>query len=217
MTATSTTSSAPQGAPVTSVEAVPSIYDAPPAAPVRPRVLIVGSAFGAAAVLMAFAGLLGIYLYQRSAAVSAGDAWIPQGVTIPLQQPTVMLFTLIAASVTVQWAVSAVANGDRINSYLALGLTFVFGFGFVNMGSYLYTLMELEVGASSQAVLIYTITGAQIAFVIAAMVFVAVTGFRALVGQETSRSHDGVSAAAIFWHANLAIFFLIWLVIYVTK
>ncbi len=217
MTATTTTSPAPQGSTGTSVEALPSVREAPPAPPARPRVLIVGTAFAMAAVLMVFAGLLGIYLYQRSAAVSVGDAWIPQGITIPLQQPTVMLFTLIAASVAVQWAVSAVANGDRVNSYIALGLTFLFGIGFVNMASYLYTLMELDVGANSQAVLIYTITGAQIAMVIAAMLFAAVSGFRALVGQETSRAHDGVSAAAIVWHANLAVFFLIWLVIYVTK
>ena len=30
-----------------------------------------------------------------------------------------------------QWAVSAVANDDRVNSYLAIGVTLVFGFAII--------------------------------------------------------------------------------------
>jgi hypothetical protein len=41
--------------------------------------------------------------------------------------------------------------------------------------------------------------------------------FRALGGQYTSRQHDGISAAALAWHAQVAIFFVIWLAIYITK
>lgn len=204
-------------APATVTAAEVTLVDVPPPAPPRPRVLMVGTAFATAGVLMVFAGLLGTYLFQRAAAVSAGDTWLPEGVVVPLQQPTVMLFTLIAASVTVQWAVYSVAHNDKLNSYLALGLTLIFGFAFINMASYLYTLMSLDIAASNQAVLIYTITGAQLAMVIAGMLFVAVSSFRALAGQETSSAHDGVSSAALFWHATVALYFVIWLVVYVTK
>lgn len=191
---------------------------APPAPPVqRPRVLMIGTAFSAAAVLMVLVGMLGIYLTQRGAVVADGGTWLPKGVTIPLQQPNVMLFTLIASSITVQWAVYAVARNDRINAYLSLGLTFLFGFAFINMASYLYTLMELEIAANSQAVLIYAITGAQIAMLIGAMIFVALMAFRALGGQETARQHDGISAAALFWHVTVLAYAVIWYAIYITK
>jgi heme/copper-type cytochrome/quinol oxidase subunit 3 len=188
---------------------------APP--PTRPRVLIVGTAFATAATLMVLVGLVGVYLLERAAVISAGDTWLPEGVIIPLQQPTVMLFTLLASSVTIQWAVYAVARNDKVNTYIALGMTFLFGFGFVNMCSYLYTLMGLDITASPQAVLIYAISGAHLAMLIGAMLFVAVTSFRALAGQETSRAHDGVSASALFWHATVAAYFVIWYAVYVTK
>jgi heme/copper-type cytochrome/quinol oxidase subunit 3 len=194
-----------------------SIVDVPAPAPQRPRVLMVGTAFATAAVLMVLVGLVAVYLAQRASAVSVGDAWLPEGVVIPLQQPTVMLFTLIAGSITVQWAVYAVAHNDKINAYIALGITFLFGIAFINMASYLYTLMGLDITASSQAVLIYAISGAQLAMVITAMLFVGIMSFRALAGQETSKAHDGVSAAALFWHASVLAFFIIWLVVYVTK
>ena len=52
---------------------------------------------------------------------------------------------------------------------------------------------------------------------IVAMIFVALMGFRALVGQFTSRQHDGITAAAMFWHASVVVYLFIWYAIYVTK
>lgn len=190
----------------------------PPAPPIqRPRVLMVGTAFASGATLMLFAGLIGIYLTRRAEFVVEGDVWIPDGVSVPLQQPNVMLATLLASAITIQWAVWAINRNDRVNTYLALGITFLFGFAFLNMASYLYTLMEFDITANQQAVLVYSITGAHIAMLVIAMIFVGLMAFRALAGQETSRQHDGISAAALFWHANVLVFFIIWLAIYVTK
>ncbi|WP_208027517.1 cytochrome c oxidase subunit 3 [Rhabdothermincola sediminis] len=190
----------------------------PPAPPLqRPRVLMVASGFASAAALMLFGGLLGIYLTRRAELLQAGDTWLPEGVTIPLQQPNVMLFTLLASAITMQWAVYAVARDDRVNTYIALGLTFVFGIAYVNMQSYLYTLMKFDVIANQQAVLVYTITGAHLAMLVAAMIFTAVMAFRALGGRETSRQHDGVSAAALFWHAMVVAYAILWYAIYITK
>jgi heme/copper-type cytochrome/quinol oxidase subunit 3 len=189
-----------------------------PAPPVqRPRVLIVGTAFATAGMLMLFAGMLGVYLTRRSEALLAGDTWLPEGVDVQLTQPTMMLSTLVLSVFSIQWAVYAASRDDRINTYLSLGLTFVFGIAFVNMGSYNYSTMGFDVTANPQAVLVYAITGANIAMVVLAMVFVALMAFRALGGQQTSRAHDGISSAALFWHANVAVFFVIWLAIYVMK
>ena len=91
----------------------------PAAPPVqRPRVLVVGTAFASAAAIMTFVGLIGIYLTQRASIIGAGDTWIPKGSTIPLQQPTTMLFTLLMSAVTMQWAVHAIANNDRVGLIL---------------------------------------------------------------------------------------------------
>lgn len=189
----------------------------PPATVQRPRVLMIGTAFASAGALMLFAGLLGVYLSRRGELISAGDSWLPDDVTIPLQQPNVLLFTLLASALTMQWAVYAIARNDRVNTYLALALTFIFGIAFVNMQSYLYTLMQFDITANEQAVLVYAISGAHLAMLVVAMVFVALMAFRALAGQESRRQHDGISAAALFWHAAVLVYAVIWLAVYVTK
>ncbi|NCY15855.1 MAG: hypothetical protein EBX39_03635 [Actinobacteria bacterium] len=190
----------------------------PAAPPVqRPRVLVVGSAFVSAATIMTFVGLIGIYLTQRAAIIGAGDTWLPKGVTIPLQQPNTMLFTLLMSVVTMQWAVHAIANNDRTNAYLALAITLFFGFATVVMTWYLYGLMKLDISGSSQAVLIYSITGLHLLLLVVAMLFIALMAFRALAGSFDARQHDGITAAAVFWYAVVAIYVLIWITIYVTK
>lgn len=190
----------------------------PPAPPVqRPRVLVVGAAFASAAALMVFVGLIAIYLAERSDTLATSDTWLPKELTIPLQQPNTMLFTLLMSCVTMQWAVSAIAKDDRVNSYLALGVTFVFGFATIVMTTYVWSLMGADITANIQSVLIYTITGAHILMLVIAMIFLALMGFRALAGGFTSRQHDGITAAALFWYATVAVYVLIWISIYVTK
>ena len=190
----------------------------PSAPPVqRPRVLVVGTAFAAGATIMTFVGLIGIYLGQRAAIISAGDTWLPKGVTIPLQQPNTMLFTLLMSVVTMQWAVYAISRNDRANAYLALAITLFFGTATVVMTWYLYSLLHLDIAGSSQAVLIYTITGLHLLLLVVAMLFIALMAFRALAGSFDSRSHDGVTAAALFWYAMVVVYVLIWITIYVTK
>lgn len=194
------------------------IGDAPDAPIARPRVLMVGTAFAVAAMLMAFAGLIGIYLAERSATIYGGSAWIPEGVVIPLNQPNVMLFALLSSSITIQWAVDAVRRDDRPHAYVALGLTVAFGFAVLNMAAYLYSVMGLDMSAPGVTpVLIYTITGLHLLALVGAIVFTILMAFRALGGQYTSRQYDGLSAAALFWHAQVIVYVAIWYAIYITK
>ena len=190
----------------------------PPAPAVqRPRVLVVGAAFAAAASFTVFIGLIGIYLAARVDVVGSGTAWLPKGSTIPLQQPNTMFITLIMSVFTMQWAVAAIAKNDRVNAYLAMGLTLMLGIATIVMTTYLWYLMELDIASGIQGVLIYTITGAHIVMLVLAMIFVALMGLRALGGQFTARQHDGITAAAVFWYAMVAVYALIWISIYVTK
>jgi cytochrome c oxidase subunit 3 len=190
----------------------------PPAPPVqRPRVLVVGTAFVSAATIMVFAGLIAVYLSQRANVVADGGTWLPREISIPLQQPTTTFFSLLMSVVTMQWAVSAIARNDRINAYLAMGITLVFGFSAIVMTSYQYALMGLDIDANPQSVLIYTISGLHLIMLVIAMIFISLMTFRAMAGQFTARQHDGVTAAALFWYAMVAVYALIWLSIYVTK
>jgi cytochrome c oxidase subunit 3 len=166
---------------------------------------------------MVFIGLLGIYLTARSDVISSGSVWLPEGSIIPLQQPNTIFMTLLMSVITMQWAVSAIAKNDRVNAYLALGLTLMLGIAAIVMTTYLWTLMKLDVASGLQGVLIYTITGAHIVMLVLAMLFVALMALRALGGQFTARQHDGITAAAVYWHAMVAVFALIWISIYVTK
>ncbi|MCX6510062.1 MAG: cytochrome c oxidase subunit 3 [Actinobacteria bacterium] len=155
----------------------------PPAPAVqRPRVLVVGTAFAAAASFMVFVGLIGIYLAARADVIASGTAWLPKGVSIPLQQPNTMFITLIMSVFTMQWAVAAIAKNDRVNAYLAMGLTLMLGIATIVMTTYLWYLMELDIASGIQGVLIYTITGAHIVMLVVAMIFVALMGLRALGG-----------------------------------
>lgn len=202
---------------MSSAPATLSAVTAPPPPPQRPRMIMVATGFASVGVVMVFAGLFGIYLTQRSAAVAQGLNWIPADVTIPLTQPNMLFATLLMSSVTVQWAVKAIRNDDRPGSYLALGITLLLGFAFLNQMAYLYSIMGLDMDLGAPAILIYAISGAHIAMLIAAMVFVMLMAVRALGGSFTSRQYDGLAAAALFWHVTVFLFSFLWFVIYVTK
>ena len=183
----------------------------------RPRVLMIGTAFMAAASIMVILGMLGVYLAQRADVLSAGSTWLPTGATIPLQQPNTMMITLIMTVITMQWAVNAISRNDRGHAYMALGLTLVLGAATIVMTSYLFSLMKLDISKGIQGVLIYSITGAHLLMLIVAMIFVALMAFRALGGQFAARQHDGISAAALYWDAMVAVYFILWISIYITK
>jgi len=200
---------------IATVDAVPARPPAPE--PARPRVLFIGTSLAVAASVMAFAGLLGIYLSARSATMATGDPWLPEGATIPLTPANMAMVTLALSVVTMQWAVDAVAKDDRPHAYLALGITALFGAAFLNAMSFQFTQMGLEIRGSQAAVLIYVITGAHMAMLVGALLFAAVMGFRTLGGQHVGRDREGIAAAALFWHATVAVFSVIWLAIYVTK
>jgi cytochrome c oxidase subunit 3 len=193
------------------------IASAPPAPPARPRVVAVGTAFAAAGMLVFFAGTLAVYAQVRSRTLAESGSWLPEGSLFPLQQPNVMILALLMSSITVQWAVDAIKRNDRPQAYLALGLTELFGLATINMAAYLYGILKLDAASGAMAVLTYTITGAHLVVLVIAMLFVGLMAFRAFGGQLTGRQHDGMSAAALFWHAQVVAFAFIWYAIYITK
>jgi cytochrome c oxidase subunit 3 len=188
----------------------------PIAPPARPRMTSIGTAFASLGTIMFFAGLIGFYLSQRSAALATDSPWL-EGFEIPLTPPHVMMLTLAMSLVTISWAYYAIVNDDRPNAYLAMGLTLLFGVAFINAQAYLYSLMGLALRETFQAVLIYCITGAYLAVLGAAMLYLVITAFRALAGEYSPRQHDGVAGAVMYWYVVVAIYAVIWIAIYITK
>ena len=98
----------------------------PSAEVTRPRTVLVGTMFASAASMMLFLGVMVVYLSERADARSAGAEWFPAG-TIELGPAGFIFATLILSIFTIQWAVQAINNDDRKNTFVALALSGLFG------------------------------------------------------------------------------------------
>jgi len=193
------------------------LIDAPAPPARRPRVLLLGAAFGAVAAALVVAAELAVYLQVRGQLAAAGDATFPEGVVLPLTPGSMGMLTLAMSLVTVSWAVYALQNDDRPHAYLAIGLTLLFGAAFINSTVYLYQQLAMGLTASAAGTLLYIVTGTHLVMVVVGMVFVSVMGFHALGGQLTGRDAEGMSAAALYWYITVAVYVVIWYGIYITK
>jgi heme/copper-type cytochrome/quinol oxidase subunit 3 len=185
--------------------------------PARPRLLLIGTALASAAVFVGYASIIGFYLSQRAAVRAGGDAWLPDGVKIPLTQPNFMLLTLSFSAVSMLWALSSVRHDDRANAFLAFGLTLVFGFAQVAQTAYLFSLMALPVAGSAAGALILTLIGLQLAVAAAAMAYVVAMALRTLGGGYSSNDYEGVLCAVVFWMTSVGVYTLLWYAVYITK
>jgi heme/copper-type cytochrome/quinol oxidase subunit 3 len=190
----------------------------PLAAPTRPRVLLIGTALACSGIVMAFAGLLGLYAEERNAIVRDGGKWIPKDVVIDLTPFNVALVGLIISLVVLHWAVYAVANEDRPRAYLALGLAALLGAAYINSVAFSYTQMNFTVDdPTGVGLLVYVITGLHLAMAGAGVVFIALMAFRTLGGQYSGRDREGIVAALLYWYVTVAVYAVIWFTIFVTK
>lgn len=202
-------------ASVPALSAPPPVSQAPAAAPLRPRVLLVGAAFASAAAAMLVLSMVGIYLSRRADVINNGLKWLPQGANLQLAQPTMILFTMIIATITLLWAAYSLRQEDRTNSYLALVITLILGFAAVNQATYFLAKSKLPIRTEA-GLLIIGISAVWIAWVVVAMGFVALMTFR-VIGGQFRRIPDGVSAAAMFWMTSTAVWFVLWVAVFITK
>ena len=191
-----------------------------PAIVPRRRTLQVGTGFAAAAVLMYFGGLLGVYFSERADFLRAnpGQSWIPAGARVELTAPTVMAWTLLLSVVTMQWAVHATARDDRRHTLMALLVTAMFGVAVINQTAFQYGQMGLTIdGGSLAAPLIYTISASHLALVVVVLVYLFIMTVRTLTAPRTSVHLDGMSAAAVLWHVMVFVYLVIWVGLFVTR
>lgn len=178
----------------------------------RRRELLIGTALATSGIVLVLMTLVGAYLEARSA---AGADWLASN-AIPLTQPNMQMFGLALSVVTMHWAVYSINNDDRTNTYVALGATLLLGAAFVNQTVFLWKFVGIT-GDQPEGPLFYTVTGGQVAMLLAAMLFVVFVAFRALGGQYSSRNPDGIAAAAVLWDAAVAVYVVIWVAVYIMK
>ena len=196
---------------------VSPLVTAPAPEPRRPRVLLIGAAFGAVASALLVLTTLAVYLQLRDDALDRGERAIPDDFILPLTPGGMGMVTLAMSLVTVAWAVWALRRDDRTHAYLALGLTLLLGIAFINSTVYLYQQLALPLTASPTGALLYIVTGSHLVMTVVGLVFVMVMGFQSLGGQLTGRDAEGMSAAALYWFVTVAVYSAIYYGIYITK
>jgi heme/copper-type cytochrome/quinol oxidase subunit 3 len=190
---------------------------APAAEPPRPRVLLVGSALASGAAAMVLLTLVAVYTSMRADVIASGERWLPEDANVQLAPGNMGMVTLLMSAVTVAWAVYSLRNDDRVHAYLAFGLSILLGIAYIP--TVVYGWQQFGVGATSstQALLIFTITGLHVAMAGVGLAFLAVMAFRALGGQLTGRAAEGASAAALYWYVTVAVYGAVWYGITITK
>jgi heme/copper-type cytochrome/quinol oxidase subunit 3 len=166
---------------------------------------------------MLFAGLLGVFVAERSAAGGTTAAWLPEGVVIPEITANLMFTTMFAICVVAQWAVWSMKHSDRGNTALALGVLVVFALGMIVMQVNVWERMELPVSQGTYAVVFYGVTVAFMVTLVVGMLFAAVMAFRSLGGRYSARDTEGLSSLAMFWYVLTAVFVSLWYIVYVLK
>lgn len=200
---------------ITPFDVVPDEVVAP--APARPRLLLIGTALVSLAVAIGFSGLIGIYVAERAAVLRTGEVWLPSGVSIPLTQPNMMMFTMVFSAATMAWAIQAMRSDDRANHLTATAITLLLGFAFLAQTAYLFTIMEIEALADTRSTLLYGVIGTHIVITLAGLAYVAGMALRAIGGEYSAKDLEGVYGAAMFWFTTVGLYLVLWYVIYITK
>jgi cytochrome c oxidase subunit III len=190
---------------------------APAAEPPRPRVLLVGSALASGAAAMVVLALVAVYTRMRADVIAGGERWLPEDVNVQLSPGNMGMVTLLMSAVTVAWAVYSLRNDDRVHAYLAFGLSILLGIAYIPTVAYGWQQLGVGITSSTQALLIFTITGLHVAMTGVGLAFLVVMAFRALGGQLTGRAAEGASAAALYWFVTVAVYGVVWYAITITK
>ncbi|MEM7094979.1 MAG: cytochrome c oxidase subunit 3 [Actinomycetota bacterium] len=196
----------------------------------RKRTVQIGTALFTSATVMYFAGLFGIYVSSRNnhltlqqgleAAGERTTPWIPSGADVQLTAPTIMTWTLIMSMVTMQWAVYCYKRNDRRHGLIALATTGMFGAAVINQVVFQWNQLGLvidDTSTTAAATLIYTITASHVILICVTLTLLLFVAFRALASSDTSVHVDNVASAAVVWYAMVGLYFIIWILIFITK
>ena len=177
---------------------------------------ILGMLLFIASEVMFFAGLFAAYFSSRA----QNQPWPPaefEGILNPLSLILVATIILVASSFTCQWAVWAIRRNDRTAFLRNIGVTFVLGIIFLLLQAYDYSLLfgeGMTMASGPFGTTYFTLTGFHGAHVFGGVLMLGVVLYRGMAGQFSSRHHDMVEAASIYWHFVDVVWIVLFSVLY---
>ncbi len=173
-----------------------------------------------ASEVMFFGGLFAAYFIARADALE----WPPEyllteaqhaaGVKLELELPITLIATiiLVASSFTIQYAVMQIQRGNRTGLITWLFISLVMGIVFLTMQLYDYSQLHFRADDTIYGTTFYTLTGFHGLHVFGGAVFMLVILMRAMGGQFSARSHEGVEACSLYWH----FVDIVWIILFAT-
>ncbi|TAK02766.1 MAG: heme-copper oxidase subunit III [Chloroflexota bacterium] len=176
--------------------------------------------------VMFFAGLFAAYFNTRA----SNTPWPPEVCghpepgCVPFSEilnpfSLILLATaiLIASSFTCQFAVWAIRRNDRTGFLRNIAVTFILGVIFLLLQAYDYSLLfdeGMTLGSGPFGTTYFTLTGFHGAHVFGGVIMLGVVLYRGLSGQFSSRHHDAVEAASLYWHFVDVVWILLFSILY---
>ena len=166
--------------------------------------------------VMFFAGLFAAYFNTRA----SNRPWPPEEFAHILNPFSIILVAtiiLVTSSVTCQLAVWAIRRNDRTGFLRNIGFTFVLGVTFLLLQAYDYSLLFEEgmtLGSGPFGTTYFTLTGFHGAHVFGGVIMLGVVLYRGMAGQFSSRHHDAVEAASLYWHFVDVVWILLFSILY---
>ena len=166
--------------------------------------------------VMFFAGLFAAYFNTRA----SNHPWPPDEFAHILNPFSIILVAtiiLISSSFTCQLAVWAIRRSDRTGFLRNIAITFVLGVVFLLLQAYDYSLLFEEgmtLGSGPFGTTYFTLTGFHGAHVFGGVIMLGVVLYRGMSGQFSSRHHDAVEAASLYWHFVDVVWILLFSILY---
>jgi cytochrome c oxidase subunit 3 len=163
---------------------------------------------------MFFGGLVIAFLNLRLDAA----VWPPPGQPrLPIGLTALNTLVLLSSSATFVRALRAVRAGDRAGLLRWLGWTWGLGILFLVIQGVEWTRLVgfgLRVSSGVYGATFYTLIGIHGAHVLGAVVWLGVVLLGARAGRFTARRHIGVVCCAMYWHFVVALWPLLYLLVY---
>ena len=166
--------------------------------------------------VMFFAGLFAAYFNTRA----SNSPWPPEEFAHILNPFSIILVAtiiLITSSFTCQLAVWAIRRNDRTGFLRNIGFTFVLGVIFLLLQAYDYSILfgeGMTLGSGPFGTTYFTLTGFHGAHVFGGVIMLGVVLYRGMAGQFSSRHHDAVEAASLYWHFVDVVWILLFSILY---
>lgn len=169
--------------------------------------------------VMFFAGLFGAYFNVRANAPhwppiqANGEAFHVD--MLPLVLPATIL--LISSSFTCQFAIWAIRRDDRTAFLRNMAVTVAIGVVFLIFQATDYSILGSEgvtLSAGTFGTTYFTLTGFHGAHVFGGVIMLSVVLYRGIAGQFSSKHHDAVEAASLYWHFVDVVWVLLFSLLY---